>query len=121
MLKKHKVSLKNIYNQSADDETIIYEGDYSSYLQFRKVTSLRYISRSLQSTQLIGEHFFDLLNGLNVDWNMNISNSKREEPDARRYIYARDVFSPEEQLQFLLDQSLATRYFGNLDDKVLGT
>lgn len=118
---KHKLSLKNIYNQSADDETIQYEGDYSSYLQFRKVISLRYISRSLQSTQLIGQHFFNLLNGLNVDWNMNISNSKREKPDARRYIYARDVFSPEEQLQFLLDQSLATRYFGNLDDKVIGT
>lgn len=116
----HKFSLKNIFNQSADDETIIYEGEFTYALQNRKTTSLRYISRSLQSTQLIGEHFFGVANGLSINWNVNYSKSKRDEPDARRYIYSRDMFSTEDPMQFLLDQSLATRYFGNLEDQVFG-
>lgn len=120
LAQKHKLSLKNVFNQSADDETTVYEGVYNS-LQNRKTTSLRYISRSLQSTQLIGEHFFGIMNGLNVDWNINYSKSKRDEPDARRYMYSNDIFSPDDPMQFLLDQSLTTRYFGNLDDKILGT
>ena len=121
LAQKHKLSLKNVFNQSADDETTVYEGVYNGTLQNRKTTSLRYISRSLQSTQLIGEHFFGIMNGLNVDWNINYSKSKRNEPDARRYIYSNDMFSPDDPMQFLLDQSLTTRYFGNLDDKILGT
>lgn len=118
---KHKVSLKNIFNQSADDETTVYEGIYQYTSQNRRTTSFRYVSRSLQSTQLIGEHFFNIMNGLAVDWNLNYSKSKRNEPDARRYMYSNDIYSPSDPMQFMLDQSLATRYFGNLDDKVIGT
>lgn len=115
-----KISLKNVYNNSSDDETIQYEGEYASYLQYRKTTSLRFISRSLQSSQLTGEHSLDLFSGIKFDWNLNYSKSNRNEPDARRYVYARDVYSPEDQLQFLLDQSLVSRYYGNLDDRIFG-
>ena len=118
---KHKLSLKNVFNQSADDETTVYEGIYQYTSQNRRTTSFRYVSRSLQSTQLIGEHFFNVMNGLSVDWNLNYSKSKRNEPDARRYMYSNDIYSPSDPMQFMLDQSLATRYFGNLDDKVIGT
>ena len=121
LAQKHKLSLKNIFNQSADDETTVYEGIYNYASQNRRTTSLRYVSRSLQSTQLIGEHFFGLMNGLNIDWNFNYSKSNRNEPDARRYIYSNDMNSPSDPMQLLLDQSLTTRYFGNLDDKVIGT
>ncbi|MBS3944362.1 MAG: TonB-dependent receptor [Melioribacter sp.] len=114
--RNHKISLKNVYNQNADDETTTYEGSYTSYLQHRKVTSLKYVSRSLYSTQLIGNHHFNLLNGINFEWNLSYAISKRDEPDARRYIYARDYFDENEPLRLLLDQSLFTRYFGNLTD-----
>ncbi|MCX7875412.1 MAG: TonB-dependent receptor, partial [Melioribacteraceae bacterium] len=116
----NKISLKNVYNNSSDDETIQYEGDYSSYLQYRKTTSFRFVSRSLQSSQLIGEHNINFFNGLRIDWNLNFSNSKRNEPDARRYVYARDLYSPEDKLLFLLDQSLVSRFYGNLDDQIYG-
>ncbi|HPN39289.1 MAG TPA: carboxypeptidase-like regulatory domain-containing protein, partial [Melioribacteraceae bacterium] len=88
--KSNKISLKNIYNQNADDETINYQGAYYYNPDYRNVTSLRYVSRSLFSTQLIGEHHINLLNGLNINWNLNIAESNREEPDARRYVYVRD-------------------------------
>ena len=121
LAQKNKISIKNVFNQSADDETTVYEGIYQYTSQNRKTTSFRYVSRSLQSTQLIGEHFFGIMNGLFLDWNINYSKSKRNEPDARRYMYSNDIFSPDDPMQFLLDQSLTTRYFGNLDDKILGT
>lgn len=119
--RNHKISLKNVFNQTADDETTIYEGFHNYSSQYRKTTALRFISRSLQSTQLIGSHSLNMFSGFQVDWNINYSNSKRDEPDARRYIYARYIDDETEPMRLLLDQGLFTRYFGNLDDNNYGT
>lgn len=116
----NKLSLKNIYNQNADDETINYQGAYYSGPDYRHVTTLRYVSRSLYSSQFIGEHYLSWLNGIHVNYNINISESKRNEPDARRFVYVRDLEDTEAQPIFMLDQSLATRFFGNLIDKNKG-
>ncbi|MDP2208783.1 MAG: TonB-dependent receptor [Bacteroidota bacterium] len=112
----NKISLKNVYNQNSDDEVTIFKGDYRYADQYREITSLRFVSRSLLSSQLLGEHRFDILNGLNFDWTFSYSQSERNEPDARRYVYSRGLDDPNEPLRFQLDQSLATRYFGNLLD-----
>lgn len=119
--KNHKISFKNVYNQTADDETTIYEGFHNYSSQYRRTTALRYISRSLQSSQLIGSHNLGLFNGFQVEWNINYANSKRNEPDARRYIYARYIDDETEPMRLLLDQGLFTRYFGNLNDNNYGT
>ena len=112
----NKVSLKNLYNQNADDESVVYKGDYRYADQYREITSLRFVSRSLLSSQLIGEHQFDFFNGLNLDWTFSYSRSDRNEPDARRYVYSRSIEEPSDPLRFQLDQSLATRYYGDLVD-----
>jgi TonB-dependent receptor len=116
----NKISFKNIYNRNADDETTIYKGDYRYAEQYREVTGLKYVSRSLFSSQLVGEHELGIFNGITADWNLNFSQSKRDEPDNRRYVYARSIDDPSEPLRFQLDQSLATKYFGNLNDKTYG-
>ncbi len=116
----NKISIKNIYNQSADDETVNYQGAYYYNPDYRNVTSLRYVSRSLISNQIIGEHHLDIMNGLNIDWNINYAHSKRNEPDARRYVYVRDLEDTEAAMMFVLDQSLATRFYGNLEDQNIG-
>ncbi len=118
--KSNKISFKNIYNKNGDDISTRYKGDYRYALQYRDITSINYIARSLLSNQIVGEHQISLLHGLNFDWNINYSQSKRDEPDSRRFIYARDIFEKSEPLRFQLDQSLATRYYGNLDDKIYG-
>ncbi len=112
----NKISLKNIYNQNADDETTVYKGEYRYADQYREITSLRFVSRSLLSSQLVGEHKLNFTNGLNIDWTLGYSQSKRNEPDARRYVYSRNLEEPSEPLRFQLDQSLATRYYGDLVD-----
>lgn len=113
----NKISLKNIYNQNADNNTTLFAGDYRYADQYREITTLNYVSRSLLSNQLIGQHQFgSIFSGLNVDWNLSYSQSKRNEPDSRRYLYARSIEDLSEPLRFQLDQSLVTRYYGDLKD-----
>ncbi|MFA7290312.1 MAG: TonB-dependent receptor [Melioribacteraceae bacterium] len=118
--KNNKISFKNIYNQNADDETAVYQGAYYSGPDYRDVTALRYIERSLYSTQFIGEHNFSLLSGIKMDWNLNYGTSTRNEPDARRYVYSRPYEDPSSEFRFLLDQSLSTRFYGKLKDNSYG-
>lgn len=113
---QHKFSLKNLYTQNADDETTIYEGPYYYYPDYRKVTSLRYVSRSLFSSQAVAEHHFAVLHGAGLNWRLQYGHSRRDEPDARRYVYSRDLYEPVAPLRFLLDPSVATRFYGDLDD-----
>lgn len=112
----NKISFKNLYNQNSDDETTIYKGDLRSSDQYREITSLRFVSRNLQSHQLVGNHFFDLMSSLMWDWGVSYSRSIRNEPDARRYIYSRALDQPEAPLYFQLDQSNSTRFFSELED-----
>jgi len=112
----NKISFKNILNQNSDDETTNYKGDYRYANQYRDITSLDFVSRTLQSHQLVGEHFLNLMSGLTWDWGVSYSRSLRNEPDARRYVYARDIDIPTEALRFKLDQSLTTRFYGELED-----
>ncbi|MBV6514291.1 MAG: hypothetical protein FMNOHCHN_03894 [Ignavibacteriaceae bacterium] len=115
-----KISFKNIYNQSGDDEVTLYKGDYYAYSQYRETNNLKFVSRILRSHQLIGEHRFNLLNGINLEWNTNFAKSFRDEPDNRRYIYSKNNDDPEEPLRFQLDQSLASRFFSDLEDENTG-
>ena len=117
-LNTNKISFKNVYNQDADDITSFFSGDYRYAEQYREVTSLNYVSRSLLSNQLLGEHSFHLFSGLNLNWNLSFSQSRRNEPDARRYVYKRNLDEPvSTPLVFLADPSVDTRYFGNLTDR----
>jgi len=113
---QHTFSLKNLYTRNADDETTIYEGPYHYYPDYRKVTSLRYVSRSLFSSQVVAEHHFAVLHGAGLSWRLHYGRSRRDEPDARRYVYSRDLYEPDAPLRFLLDPSVATRFYGDLDD-----
>lgn len=116
--KNHKISLKNMYNQTADDDIDITEGDYNYIPEKRRSILYRYVSRSLASSQIIGEHSMFLLNGALINWNFNYSDSKRNEPDARRNVFSRGDDS--EPWYYILDQSLSTRFFSELNDKNYG-
>ncbi len=114
----NKISFKNLYSQNTKDNSIFYEGSYKYADQYRQVTSIDFIERTLISNQVIGSHQLNFFNGLKINWNISYATSKRNEPDRRRYVYARDIFNPTEPLRFLLDQAIATRYFGKLKDHI---
>jgi TonB-dependent receptor len=88
----HKISLKNTYSHSSDDEVSLLNGaQYSDAGTEQNQTAMRFISREVYSGQVFGEHFFQSLGGLKVDWNFSNSLSKKDEPDYRRITYARDL------------------------------
>ncbi len=115
---KNKITFKNVFNQNADDETTINKGEYRYAGQYREITALKYVSRSLRSHQLGGQHSFTP--AFLFDWGLSYSKSVRNEPDLRRYVYARDIEEPETPLSLILDQSLVTRFFGELTDNDYG-
>lgn len=112
----HKLSFKNVYNQNADDDIAVYEGPLNYVPDYRKTTSFRYVSRSLLSSQLIGEHHFNVFNGLKFEWNANYANSKRDEPDSRNYVYSKDSLNSSKPFLFILNSAYAKRFYSKLDD-----
>jgi len=80
----HKISLKNLYNRAADDEVVEFRGNNYDQGSNQKNTGLRFVARSSYSSQLIGEHAFPHLAGLQWHWQSSYSASKRDEPDYRR-------------------------------------
>lgn len=82
------ISLKNTYNQAADDEVIQLSGldSYPSQL-FTKMQSFRYIERTVMSNMLTGEHLLEDFGRIKLDWRASRSASKRNEPDLRRFVF----------------------------------
>ncbi|HET6513365.1 MAG TPA: TonB-dependent receptor, partial [Candidatus Kapabacteria bacterium] len=87
----HSFSFKNTYNQSSDDEVIELSGldSYPSQL-FTKMQSFRYIERTVMSNMLTGEHMFDQLGKIKLDWRASRAASSRNEPDLRRFVFGTD-------------------------------
>lgn len=88
---RHNLGLVFTHNQTATDEARFLEARESAteYLQSQ---SLRYRERSMQSTQLTGQHTFDELGGLKADWVGAYSTTRQYEPDQR---FFRNTFDPE--------------------------
>lgn len=85
------ISFKNLYNRYMDDQVLELDGsDYSSYFADR-YTMYKYTQRSLYSGQLVGEHMLEKIGNTKVDWRLSLSNSTRDEPDLRRFVYVRDL------------------------------
>ena len=106
-----------MFNQNSDDETTII----SRRLPLRRPVQRNYISSGLfpehsDTHQLAGSHFLDVLNGVLLGLGIGYGTSYRDEPDARRYVYSRDIETPNDPLHFQLDQSLATRFYSELKD-----
>lgn len=108
----HKVSIKNVYNKTADDEVNTLEGiNFDDGEYDRKTTALRFVERSVLSTQLMGEHIFVDLNAIQLQWRASNSESNRDEPDYRRYSYIRE-HGTDNPYQILMDFQASLRNGG---------
>ncbi|MDY6981833.1 MAG: TonB-dependent receptor plug domain-containing protein, partial [Pseudomonadota bacterium] len=76
---------------------------------------LEWIEQDLLSQQLDGEHIFDNLNGLTLNWHYNTSRAKREAPDMREYRYQLDT--EDNVYKFSLRGDANTRMWSALEDQ----
>ncbi|MCS6807720.1 MAG: carboxypeptidase-like regulatory domain-containing protein [Bacteroidota bacterium] len=120
------ISFKNIYNRSADDESVILNGQDVGYqfldLQMR---SFQFVQKDLYSGQLVGEHTIKEANNLLIDWRAGYSVSQRDEPDFRRIRYARQLANPNDDFEAQVIQSQqgdgtrAGRFFSYLQESAI--
>jgi hypothetical protein len=82
----HKFSMRNSYNQSAQDNVALSTGtNIAGSLSRRQ--SISWDQRSLYLLQLGGEHVLPTLNDLEMSWRLFSSSSRAEEPDRKQIEY----------------------------------
>ncbi|MBX7155700.1 MAG: carboxypeptidase regulatory-like domain-containing protein [Candidatus Kapaibacterium sp.] len=95
-------SFKNVYNQSADDQVITSNATNFAQGRDKMLYGAWYVQRTLQTSQLLGEHTLSGLSNLLVNWRLGYSRSLRDEPDFRRLSFSRSMGTEE---QYILDVS----------------
>ena len=84
---QHKFSLLNLYRRLADDQVRISAGRPDRGSDYQEIQEIEWQERSILQSQLRGEHKFDSLNGLEIDWTGFYSDSDAEEPDRKQVGY----------------------------------
>lgn len=85
----HKISFKNSYNRSADDDVSQYQGEDGNTGNEVRSTAIRWTQRSAYTGQIVGDHNFPELGGLLLQWRGTVSSSVREDPDRKLVPYVR--------------------------------
>ena len=83
---RHKVSLRNSFNQSAEDKLskLDVSGDN---LNPSDIRITEWDQRAVLASQLSGEHLLQSLGGLSLEWRMAYSQSIADEPDRKQSIF----------------------------------
>jgi CarboxypepD_reg-like domain/TonB dependent receptor-like, beta-barrel/TonB-dependent Receptor Plug Domain len=111
----HKISLKNSYNQSADDEVSSYLSEDISTSLLNQYTIVSWTQRSSYSGQLVGEHRLPALGGMDIQWRATVASSRRSDPDRKEVTYFRNLGSPTQPFSAATNQ----RSWSHLNDRSL--
>ena len=87
--KSTKIEFRNLFDQAGTSRTTMRSGAEFYSGTYIKATELRYLSRSIYSGQLAGEHSFKEGNS-KIEWILGYATSVKKEPDTKRYRYIRD-------------------------------
>lgn len=123
------LTFKNNFINSSEDEVLTLDGRDIGYqfLEFKSYSS-HFTQKTLTSSQLAGKHTLNFAN-LNVNWQFNLSNLTRKEPDYRRFRFSRYISDATEDpnTPYLLevlpnqqgDGTRAGRFYSNLNEHLL--
>lgn len=105
----HTIELKNLYNQSSNDQFVIRDGILNTAGQHN--TGIDKLYRGIYSGQLLGTHdFFN--KRTTVEWVAGYNNANRDQPDYRRVrTYGGDISVPNKVTPDQLG-----RFFSTLDE-----
>jgi outer membrane receptor protein involved in Fe transport len=121
---RNKISLKNTFSMTAQDQVSILEGfQFTDAGAEQRLTALKFVSRSVYSGQLSGEHSFETYPATQLQWRLSYSRASYSEPDYRRVTYARPLGSQEPfsaVLGFQANLKNGGRFYSVLLDHALG-
>ena len=113
----HKLSFRNFFSRDTDDNARYYEGFYQDFNTDIRNQRLRYIERTIQNSQVEGEHLFTGLSNSILTWAMSYSKATRDEPDLRESL---QIYQPRtDSFIFFDDSQSAFRMFNDLDETIL--
>lgn len=115
---KHKIALKNLFNQLMDDNYYSRTGSNPDNLQDVILRSSILNQRSLYSTQLEGTHTF-FKREIKFNWNVNYSYNNKQVPDLRVQTYARPI-GTNDPFTVNLRGNNTNRFFSDLKDNAFG-
>ncbi len=120
--KSTKIELRNLFNQAGSSRYIVRDGrEWYNNGRYIRSEELRYLSRSIYTGQLAGEHSFGE-NKTKIDWILGYASSNKREPDTKRYRYLRDDADPDKYMLLFSDQadlSSQSRMWINLKENTL--
>jgi len=120
--KSTKIELRNLFNQAGSSRYIIRNGrEWYNNGRYVRSEELRYLSRSIYTGQLAGEHSFGE-GKTKIDWIVGYATSNKKEPDTKRYRYLRDESDPDKYMLLFSDQadlSSQSRMWINLKENTL--
>jgi TonB-dependent receptor len=109
-----RITLKHIYNQMGDNETILRTGENKEEGNYHKQYSYRYTQRRIYTGQLGGSHQFNNKNTV-FDWTLAYSMSRRTDPDWRRARYNKDFAAPASDPYFVyISSQVQPSYLGRI-------
>ncbi|NOY06175.1 MAG: TonB-dependent receptor, partial [Chlorobi bacterium] len=120
----HTVEANFMYTRSGESMARYQYGAFPRDLSGNatyETRTLKYTERRLQSFQLNGEHHFDALPGIEVDWAGGLSNSYQDEPDTRFFTDNYTIVERNGQLEtkYAIRPSIysfPTRYFRTMNE-----
>jgi hypothetical protein len=112
----HKISLKNNYNRSGEDQLSAFDQDDISNNLMNEITITNWTERSIYTGQLVGEHVVPSLGGFTVQWRGMVSSSRRRDPDRKEMVYYRQIDDPTQPMTVGYNK----RSWAGVDDRSLG-
>ncbi len=88
---KNKITLKNIYNKTFDDQYLYREGDFSETSLY-KYYAFDLMEKSLLKSTLEGTHQIGEKNA-KINWSLAYSNIINDQPDQRKMGYTKNISS----------------------------
>jgi TonB-dependent receptor len=76
-----------MYNRSAEDQVRTYQGQNTDTGRDARVTRLQFVERGVFVGSAGMTHVLPLFSGMTFDWKASYSQSERNEPDRREYLY----------------------------------
>ena len=114
---EHKVGLKTTYTRTAENEVQTYGMFPNRDHNLDEIaTRLRWVERSLISTELSGDHQLPFLRS-KLDWRSTLSLATRKEPDTRETLYESDIGLNSYRLAD--ESNSGSRFFSDLSDRNL--
>ena len=109
-----RIGFRNLLNNMSENKTIQRSGFDVYNSEDRLSTNLRFVQRLIYSGQLEGQHH--LKNNLTrFNWMVGYSYTANNDPDNRRYVYTRPIYSPDSiPFSFEFDSKPSVYYGGRL-------